>query len=326
MRNRQLIRGDIFVSQLEMEVSMQQDFLQEEVRCEFLVSEKRKKIWQKQIELIEQFQRVCDKYSLKYYASNGTLLGVVRHKGFVPWDDDVDIVMPRKDYQKLLEVAEKEFDNPYYLQTAKKQHMYYRNYARLRNQETTAMPYRDWNRECCNGIFIDIFPMDGCYNNVLKDRWQQLSVKIHCALANTYVYYPDFSSYHLLRAILYRIAQLYCKIKGYDVLLERTEQIRSQVDFEKAEMICQLTHGNSFLKFPAKYYEESVMMDFEYIQLPVPKAYDSILKTHYGNYMQLPPMEKRGLHHEILFDPDKPYTEYIGKMTKEEAKDLLNNY
>lgn len=305
---------------------MQTDFLQEEIRCEFLVSEKRKKIWFKQLELIQEFQRICEKYNLRYFASNGTLLGVIRHKGFVPWDDDVDIVMPRKDYEKLLEVAKEELEAPYYMQTAMTQQNYYRNYARLRNQETTAMPYRDWNRECCNGIFIDIFPMDGCFKAGFPDKLQQLSVKVRCALANTYVYYPEFSSHLFLRAILYRIAKVYCKIYDYETLLRKTEQVRSRISFDEAEVICQITHGSSFLKFPRHYFDSAIMMDFEYIKLPVPKEYDAILRTHYGEYMELPPVEKRGQHHEILFDPDKPYTEYIGKLTKEEAKDLLNNY
>lgn len=305
---------------------MENEFLNEEIRCDFTVSEKRKKIWKVQIDLIKELHRICEKYNLKYFASNGTLLGVIRHNGFVPWDDDVDIVMPRKDYDKLMEVAKEECEYPFFLQTAANEEEYFRNYARLRNCETTAMPFRDWNKKSCNGIFIDIFPLDGYSENKFKNSIQQFRFKLNCALANTYIYYPDFEDNGLVRKVLYTISKVYCKMFKYTSLLNKIEKIRTKVSYEKASTIYEVTHGGKFMVFPKKFYENATYMDFEYIKLPVPAEYDQILKKHYGDYMQLPPKEERGQHHTILFDPEKSYTEYIGKMTKEEAKNLINNY
>lgn len=305
---------------------MQNDFLSEEVMCDFTVSEKRKKIWQVQLALIEQLDIVCKKYGLRYFASNGTLLGVVRHEGFVPWDDDVDIVMPREDYEKLIEVGEQEFRAPLFLQSGANDPGYYRNYLRLRNCETTAIPLKDWNRQGHHGIFIDIFPMDGCSPSKFRRKWQQLWVAFYNALANTYVYYPDFKNYLFLRKMLYLLAKGYCNKHGYKGLVAKVEAIRSRVPFKEAEVIYMITHGSRWMIFPKEYFAESLRRPFEYIQLPIPGAYEKILVSHYGAYMELPPKEKRGVHHEIFFDPDKSYKEYMGVMPKAEAERLLNNY
>lgn len=305
---------------------MQKNFLTPETKCEFLISEKRKKIWKIQIELIQALDSICKKYHLRYFASNGTLLGVIRHRGFVPWDDDVDIVMPRPDYQKLIEVAERELAAPLLLHTPMNDPVYYRNYIRLRNCNTTAIPLKDLNRRSRNGIFIDIFPIDGCPENIFIRKWQFFSTAIYSAMANTYIYYPNFEKYRWMRKAAYCVANIYCKVFSYPGLIRRLETIRSRTEYDDAQIVYIITHGARYMVFPRLYFENVEWMDFEYIKLPVPNAYDEILKCHYGNYMELPPMEERGKHHSIFFDPDKPYTEYVGVMTKEDAKKVLNDY
>lgn len=305
---------------------MQKNFLVSEIRCEFQVSEKRKKIWKTQIELLEQLDRVCKKYDLRYFASNGTLLGAIRHEGFIPWDDDVDIVMPRPDYERLIEISLREFTSPYFLQTAENDPGYYRNYLRLRNDDTTAVSMKDWNRNNHNGIFIDIFPLDGCNKNKLADKWQKFLSLLYSAMANTYVYYPDFESKMFLRKIIFFFANNYCNRIGYSGLINKMEKARSRIPYDTAKEVSIITHGNRCIFFPKVYFDHVKWMNFEYIKLPIPENSDEILKRHYGNYRELPPKEKRGQHHRIFFDPDKPYTEYIGIMTREEAEKLLNNY
>lgn len=305
---------------------MQKNFLLPEIKNEFQISEKRKKIWKIQIGLIEELDRVCQKHHLRYFASNGTLLGIARHQGFIPWDDDVDIVMPRPDYQKLLEVAEQEFQSPFFLHTAMSEAGYYRNYIRLRNNNTTAIPLKDLNHGSHNGIFIDIFPMDGCPANSLSREIQFLQVTAYSAMANTYTYYPDFDNLKVFRKVLYLFSNVYCKAFGYSGLLQKMEKVRSRIPYDDARDVYVITHGRKCMVFPRAYFEKVEWMDFEYIKLPVPTAYHEILKDHYGDYEQLPPVGERGQHHTIFFDPDKPYTDYIGVMTKEEVKKCLNDY
>lgn len=305
---------------------MQTSFLLPETKCGFFVSEKRKKIWQIQIGLIEELARVCECYHLRYFASNGTLLGAVRHGGFIPWDDDVDIVMPRPDYQKLIEISQEEFSAPFHLHTPENGIGYYRSYIRLRNSRTTAIPMKDLNSRDNNGIFIDIFPMDGCSSGKFFRKWHFLLITGYSAMANTYTYYPDFDTHRFFRTMLYFFSKIYCKIHGYKGLLQRIENLRSRIPYDSAEEIYVITHGRQCLVFPRVFYEETKQMAFEYIKLPVPTAYDEVLKKHYGDYKKLPPVEKRGQHHSIFFDPDKPYEEYVNVMTREEMKKQLNNF
>ena len=104
------------------------------------------------------------------------------------------------------------------------------------------------------------------------------------------------------------------------------EKQRSKNAYDNSREIYVITHGRKCMVFPRAYFEKTEWMNFEYIKLPAPSAYDKILKKHYGNYQELPPVDQRGQHHSIFFDPDKPYTKYIGVMSKEELRKHLNNY
>jgi len=96
---------------------MQDDLSGDEVRCGYKVSSEMKKIWSIELDLARKLKEVCEKYHLRFYMQAGTLLGAVRHQGFIPWDDDMDFVMPREDFDILESIAHKEFTEPYFLQT-----------------------------------------------------------------------------------------------------------------------------------------------------------------------------------------------------------------
>ena len=305
--------------------ALKKDFLNEETRCEFFVSGKRKRIWKCELDLIEELIRVCDKYGLKYYASNGTLLGAVRHSGFVPWDDDVDIMMPRNDYDRLLKLAGEEFKDPYFLQYAGNDKQYFRDYARLRNKNTTAKTKRGWNKKSCHGIFIDIFPIDGESRNAIYRKWQKIRVRYYCALANTYVYYDEFSD-SFIRKLLYSLANSFVKRRSFDKLLEKIDNIRKKVPFDKADNVYIICHGGKLINFPKEYLEGNCIREFEYIHISIPSGYDKLLSLHYGDYMELPPLEVRGEHHNIFFDPDHSYKKYEDSLPLEIAKKQFNDY
>jgi lipopolysaccharide cholinephosphotransferase len=288
------------------------NFLSEETRCSFFVSTKRKKIWKNQIDMLNVLSSVCKKFGLNYFAANGTLLGAVRHGGFIPWDDDMDIVMPRQDFNKLLSVASVEITYPYFLQTTLTDNNYYRNYARIRNSETTAIPVMDVGNICNNGVFIDIFPIDGCLRSRLNQINQRFQVLFYDRLLNNLYYYEYKlrTRYSLKSKIFHRFVSIFFNKNNGKNIFKKMEKIRSQREFAESDKVYTITHGNSFFVWEKQYFESSIMLDFEYIKIPVPVGFKSILESFYGDYMTFPAVEDRGKRHTIFFDPDKPYKEY----------------
>ena len=122
------------------------EFLKSETREDFLVDEKRKKIWAVELDLLLEFDKLCKEYSLTYFLMHGTLLGAVRHKGFVPWDDDIDVVMPRKDYDKFLALADT-IKEPYFLQTPITDSESGFSIAKLKNGTETCASLFDYGKQ-----------------------------------------------------------------------------------------------------------------------------------------------------------------------------------
>lgn len=299
---------------------MDASFLNPEIRCDFPVSEKRKKIWAVQLDMIQKLDEVCRTHNLTYYAANGTLLGAIRHGGFIPWDDDVDVVMPRKDYDRLISIAKDAFPHPYFLHGEEPN--YYRNYLRLRNENTTAIPMKDFTHNCSKGIFIDIFPIDGCTDNALVQKLRYGQIAVLSEMADSYCYHGEHKRLKPVRQVLYLAA----KFKGYPALLQQLHKVRSCTPVEAAKTVHTITHGNAPTVCPAEWYGAPRMVPFESLQLPIPAEAEKLLADIYGDYMTLPPIEKRGQKHTIFFDPDQPYSEYEGRLTREEAEQNLNNY
>ena len=134
---------------------LEETFFQEEIRSGYKVSQKMKKIWAVQLNLLEYFDKLCREHELRYFVDYGTLLGAVRHQGFIPWDDDIDVVMFRDDYEKLKIIAGREVESPYFFQNSYTDIMIWA-FSKLRDDRTTAIEFPDILPEFHQGIFIDI--------------------------------------------------------------------------------------------------------------------------------------------------------------------------
>ncbi|SCY04141.1 lipopolysaccharide cholinephosphotransferase [Lachnospiraceae bacterium XBB2008] len=289
-----------------------EEFCKEEIRNDYLVSTKIKKVWYTQLELFKEFKDFCQKYNLRFFADYGTLLGAVRHKGFIPWDDDMDFTMFRPDYQRMLELAPEYFQSTVYFQNYHSESgasLVY-NFSRLRDERTTCLG-KGLNETVNDhpGIFIDIFPLDavppfqvtstpGGIYDVAMDIWLAASSP---------------------RELLDKIISGYIPSAGIDTMLDVLglpmgdrltlyENILTGA-FDKSETINFFPSMYSNQPYLKSWYADIVELPFEYLTVPAPKEFDLILKTYYGNYME--PVMYASDHEFELIDPDRPYTEYL---------------
>lgn len=266
-----------------------------------------------QKELLKKLDQVCRKQGLRYAAIHGTLLGAVRHQGFIPWDDDVDIAMPREDYDRLLALAPQAFPEPFFLQIpANTENVFYGGYAKLRRSGTAAIEPQHKGRNCHQGIWIDIFPLDFCPEDGEKRKWLQRRITFWQRLLMAKLYRPGhgmpedinpkvLSFYYLLarclrrRWIRSRLEQLFRKCRKSDKV---------------AILACYYGDYPNPNVYPASLFDSMTEVLFEDFQIPVPDNYDVILSERYGShYMDMPEKGKRLSHKDIVFFTDQSWWE-----------------
>lgn len=267
----------------------------------------------KMLNILKYFQKICARCNLTYWAGTGTCLGAVRHGGFIPWDDDMDIYMPRQDYELLWKKWKKVSDDPNFklCRTSKKKN--YRHRAmQIVDLRTTFINERCANDDIEHGIYIDIIPMDACAPTVIS-RGSQIFNAIIYSVYNIQIP-PDFQGGKLMR---FGTRLLLGLVKDPDrryLMWKRAEKNLSRFDTRTAKQYTDLYiyFWMIFKPMPAEWFETKEV-PFEDTKIRIPVGYDSYLKILYGDYMQLPPEEDRVVkHHTVKIDIDHPYTDYKG--------------
>lgn len=301
-------------------IKLPDKFYEEEDRCGYTVSSQMKKVWAVLLDLIVEFDRVCRKCGIQYMASGGTMLGAVRHNGFIPWDDDVDLMMRREDYEKLCQVAEKEFNSPYFFQTYKTDRCYTRAFAKLVNIKTTAIQE---NKRSCGykhkqGIYIDIFPLDNVCPNKFGEMLQEKKCSFYASQAVYSVYLSkgykmskETLRYKLEKTLYFISQSLGLKFFNVDENMRKLEECCKKYNHRETKYSSKLSFQPKNKKqwIESSYLSNLKYVDFEMIQMPIPPNYDIYLRQRYGNYML--PQNTGGYHGHMFFDTEKPYTEYI---------------
>lgn len=288
--------------------------LDEEYSPEYVVSEKMRKIWQVQYGLLGAFVSFCQEHDLRYYVFFGTLLGAVRHRGFIPWDDDTDVVMPREDYDRLLALGEK-FPAPYFLQTMDNDpDTFFGGFARLRNEETTGIGREDFGHDCHLGIWMDIMPLDFCSSDKREVRKKAGWIHFWQSLLYAKIYDEP------RRYILPGLRQLYrglAYILPHSFLTGRLQKAFSAGLNEDSRYLAVFTSGGMPGIYERDFFGEGVELTFGSLRVKAPKEYKKCLQLTAGrDYMNLPPMSKRKPHHPGIFNPEVPYTRYRDMLWK----------
>lgn len=227
--------------------------------------------------ILDEFVKICDKHGLKYYLMWGTLLGAVRHQGFIPWDDDIDVCMTRKEYKQFLKIAPKELDSKFFLQTNKTDKYHPVSFAKIRLNNTAFYSENDNNHKRHHGIFIDIFPMDSRKRNAsfFYKVKQKLFHKINQHICSYRQGQSTKSTWYLRIFPCSWLAAW-----------------RNKLSEGKGECYQLLsTHV-----FEADCFDPVIKLEFAGKKYSAPHNYDKILTTLYGDYMQLPPEDKRIAH------------------------------
>lgn len=267
------------------------------IRINFL-----RKLQLEELEILKQVVEICNKNNIRYYMLGGTLLGAVRHKGFIPWDDDIDIGMPRNDYEKFIKLFSK-----YERENFKLEKLKYRYFIKIVNKNIIVKSNTGINSEII-GAWIDIFPLDGMASNLFKKRIHMFRILFWRAMFQ----FANFSRAVNMKQnkrpihekILINIGKIFKFehiLKNFDVE-KRLDKCLKKYNYENSEFVGNFMGAYKFKEmFPKKIYNEIAEYNFEEIKLVGPKDYDFVLKQLYRDYMKLPPVEERNKHQsEIL--------------------------
>ncbi|WP_028593781.1 LicD family protein [Paenibacillus assamensis] len=255
-----------------------------------LTDEQLKKLQMEMLSLLIEVDRICKKHNIRYYLSYGTLIGAIRHKGFIPWDDDIDIEMSRGDYDKFCEICSVELDDTkFFLQNQQTDKHYNWVYGKLKLKDTSFIRYGQEHLKQLDGIFIDIFPLDNMSRNKHKQKLSMFMSKICRKLLWAPVGKKTLSN--PFSKALYTVLSFIPR-----KLVIRVFEFFAHLDNKNETALLASHNYMSGYIFKREWFSETIKVEFEGHTFDAPKGYDEILTYIYGEYMKLPPEEKRHGH------------------------------
>lgn len=262
-------------------------------------------IWEYEQEILNVFHIICEQNHLKYVLAYGTLIGAIRHHGFIPWDDDIDVMMPRADYEKLVQIWSKQAPTGYILQDYKNSDVV-NNFAKIRKDHTTFLQYEfEKTKKYHKGIFIDIFPGDRVPKNFIGEKVYYIASAVNLLMSRGYTS-GSGGIKGLIEKILLSTGENNCR-----VIRNTTERVmKAWISNDSFPLVFPCTIDCVQKYYEPTMFEERVLAWFNGRQYYIPKDYDSVLHVEYGDYMQLPPENERiWKHHPLIVDFEHNYEE-----------------
>lgn len=249
-----------------------------------------------EVAILKEIISICEKYDIKYLLAGGTLLGAIRHDGFIPWDDDLDIAIPRKDYNRFLKICSKELKKSFLLDSYLTNKRYWLPFSKIRMKDTElgekTLSYYHGEK----GFFVDVFPLDNASSRNSKLlKVQSFIVKKITTILFIKNIRPIEKQYSILKKIVMKVIKIVPIQRLLHVILNITMQLNKN---ESSEFLCSIAGRYSFQKETWSRSEmfPSILKEFENIKCKIPNQYDRVLSWTYGDYMKLPPKEKRETH------------------------------
>ena len=271
------------------------------------------------LDILKAFMQICDKHGLRYYRCAGTAIGAVRHHGIIPWDDDIDVIMPRPDYDRLLEIAKREDFGKYEIISPYSDPTYPLYFSKLSDRTTTLIEERE--RPCVIGLFVDIFPLDATDDDIdeakrLKDKYTKIINRLNAVSTHN-----TFGEYmHLLTdpkewgRFAIKTLAFFCRTTIRRRLIAQMDEISHRYDYDQARNVQVYTGSYGYKEvFPKEWLGDGKMFPFEDTEVPLPQEYDKYLRHFFGDYMQLPPGGPR------VEKQHRAYVNLDRKETREEA-------
>lgn len=269
-----------------------------------------------QLDILREYVRICEEHGLRYWAAYGTLLGAARHQGFIPWDDDIDFLMPQSDYLRFREVCKESLDEAFYFQAHSENPCNYINWQRIGVKQSTSLLKEHADIHAEWGICIDIFPLSACPAPGTKEfeRYLKTLKKLNKA-TKKYVYKHDAQNLSGLSKAYHLLMAAEPDELNIRRCLNLEDQLLNYAPFEGSEYCFDI--GDPRFVYRTEWFDGLDWLSFEGIKLPAPERYEEILVAVYGeDWAELPPEEKRVCHSgggsdDVLVSLTEPYEKYL---------------
>ncbi len=308
---------------VELKINLPESFLKEEVRCDYTVPGFMKEAWAVQLDILNQIDEICAKHNITYFADSGTLLGAVRHKGYIPWDDDIDLMMDRKNFDLFSKYAKKELKVPYFFQDEFSEPGSLRFMGKVFNSNTTAILKIEQKREFHfnQGIFVDIF----CYDNVpddiderkkFFDELDRLRDKSRKLNTLTYRYNPKLDPSSLKKVIKVLFSFVYKSLHLPNFYFRKLNKLAQRYNGTTCKEFGSLLFKDIHEPIQLREdYENCIDQEFEMRKIRIPGNYERVLVKFYGAKWR--EFEIGTSHHgDLILDTDKSYKYYLDEFKK----------